>query len=1343
MPDHNSPEADFTVIVDSGATVNIVRNENILHEIKKSDSKIAIAGLRDGTDEDTVCNVVGKLLLGGVHIPCYLDPSVNHNILSQTRLLEIVSKAGGSMKWINNVNNNSIHLKLPGFDTIVFGAFANGLYGYNIKWNLSENRMPANSVEQRVLLTQIYDLLHEKDKSIVWEVRKAKRNLGSISDTALINALYSGAIKSDKISPKHVRLATAACGMDPVECKARNPRMKKIDHKDKSTDLTLNHRVLTLEVQELFADVMYVENAAFLVSVSSPLGRVQIDHLPKGRSTTGEEVAQAIVTVSKQYATKGYVIEKAYFDGQTRCKVLSSVATIVPPNTHVCPAERMIRTIKEQLRALVMANPDLKFIGNLTLHAIYAAQLYINIRISKNTPNAPSPHQQWGLRHIDLERDFLCSFGMCVHVSKGKSSDIGYNKVTQPRTEEAMYLYPMIDEHHSHKVVLLGSNTVVIRTQFTVATMDNEFPDRVNKWAVKGPESMDITLLEKAGVQIWNETSTDGDEYEPIALLHREIGQDGQVPMVDKVGGVGSSTPVPDESDSITDMNVVDSTDTPVSSSDTNVIVSADDITNPSQTNIERTIESTNEILEDGRSPIRNDDGLNDLNSDTPHGQEFRELVVNKSQKRDANAMDIENSGSIQLADLDGETDHLEVGSLPLDRLTASTVQNQIVSKSGMDPTGNELRRSARKRTVNVRHALTTILAKQAPYGVSGSSSIQSKSWIVGVDAGMTIHSNLQPAGITRPHRDVYENEHRGELLGTGNTILSTDTIYTRDPLDREEALVSTKNVVSDKGEKPKVTYTIAKTAKAAAQIEDPLDREEALIAIENELKNVYETHKALKPVEKTNGVKALPSSIFVDRKYVDGRYLKTKARLVAGGHRQNKDEFLDIVTSTVQHVSVMIIVAIAVFEKRKLWTLDVVAAYLNTDMETTQGDQMYITIQKELADIFVKLYPEYKHLRRTKTGGLYMQVNKALYGCIQSAHLWQNQLKAILNDLGLDANPYDECLMTSGTGPGSVMIAYHSDDLIMSCSNEKIGDAFVKEFGLRIKIKSHKGNEINYLGLHISITPDSALINQIPYIKSITNDIDGIEETLPSDKMFLIYEGDEPLTHDKYVEYRKRTAQLLFIGRMSRATLSRTISNLCSNAIAPTERHWRALIHTLKYLKYTVNLKLELKCTSMDLEVWVDASFASNKDGKSHTGCIIKLGGAMIWWKSSKQKIVTKSSTEAEIVGLSDTLSMVVWLDRLLESLGYRGNIPTVYQDNLGSIHITSTGLTNNERTRHINVRDLWTNELKEHKRFTLKYCPTERMLSDGLTKTLTRDKTKELEKMIGMVLEAQGFEY
>ena len=61
----------------------------------------------------------------------------------------------------------------------------------------------------------------------------------------------------------------------------------------------------------------------------------------------------------------------------------------------------------------------------------------------------------------------------------------------------------------------------------------------------------------------------------------------------------------------------------------------------------------------------------------------------------------------------------------------------------------------------------------------------------------------------------------------------------------------------------------------------------------------------------------------------------------------------------------------------------------------------------------------------------------------------------------------------------------------------------------------------------------------------------------------------------------------------------------------------------------------------------YIDAAHGVHNDsGRSHTGCAIVVGEAgPVDAKSAKQGNVTKSSTEAELVALSDTASCAIHL--------------------------------------------------------------------------------------------------
>jgi hypothetical protein len=75
-----------------------------------------------------------------------------------------------------------------------------------------------------------------------------------------------------------------------------------------------------------------------------------------------------------------------------------------------------------------------------------------------------------------------------------------------------------------------------------------------------------------------------------------------------------------------------------------------------------------------------------------------------------------------------------------------------------------------------------------------------------------------------------------------------------------------------------------------------------------------------------------------------------------------------------------------------------------------------------------------------------------------------------------------------------------------------------------------------------------------------------------------------------------------------------------------------------LEYLNGTLDLYLTLGADDLNtIQTWVDASYAVHPDMKSHTGGVISMGIVGLMCKSTKQKLNTKSSTEAELVGATD----------------------------------------------------------------------------------------------------------
>ena len=87
------------------------------------------------------------------------------------------------------------------------------------------------------------------------------------------------------------------------------------------------------------------------------------------------------------------------------------------------------------------------------------------------------------------------------------------------------------------------------------------------------------------------------------------------------------------------------------------------------------------------------------------------------------------------------------------------------------------------------------------------------------------------------------------------------------------------------------------------------------------------------------------------------------------------------------------------------------------------------------------------------------------------------------------------------------------------------------------------------------------------------------------------------------------------------------------------------------------------------------DAPFAVHADFKSHTGSVMSLGKGAITTLSRKQKLNTKSSTTAELVGADDVSTMILWTKLFMKEQGYPINENILYQDNKNAILLRENG--------------------------------------------------------------------
>jgi hypothetical protein len=73
---------------------------------------------------------------------------------------------------------------------------------------------------------------------------------------------------------------------------------------------------------------------------------------------------------------------------------------------------------------------------------------------------------------------------------------------------------------------------------------------------------------------------------------------------------------------------------------------------------------------------------------------------------------------------------------------------------------------------------------------------------------------------------------------------------------------------------------------------------------------------------------------------------------------------------------------------------------------------------------------------------------------------------------------------------------------------------------------------------------------------------------------------------------------------------------------------------------------------------VSIDAAFANRTNMKSTSGMCVTLGLRKFITSSKTQKLNSKSSTEAEIIAVSDGMNIPLWLADFIAHQGYKNNL-------------------------------------------------------------------------------------
>jgi len=256
-----------------------------------------------------------------------------------------------------------------------------------------------------------------------------------------------------------------------------------------------------------------------------------------------------------------------------------------------------------------------------------------------------------------------------------------------------------------------------------------------------------------------------------------------------------------------------------------------------------------------------------------------------------------------------------------------------------------------------------------------------------------------------------------------------------------------------------------------------------------------------------------------------------------------------EMASPTVSQNAFFLTSIIDAIEEHNVAITDIKGAYLNTKMK---GEVLMRITGKEV-DLFCEIDPSLAEFvvieNRQKV--LYVQLDKALYGCVQSALLWYDLYSSTLKDMGFELNPCDMCVANAIIEGKQCTICWYVDDNKISHVNSKVVDDVIKQIEAKfVKMSQTSGEDHDFLGMNIRFKRGKVKVGMKKHIlKAINNfseDITRDAATPATSFLFKTREVDK-LDEEKAENFHSVVASLLFISRRCRLDIQIAVAFLCA----------------------------------------------------------------------------------------------------------------------------------------------------------------------------------------------------